>query len=76
MQKTTVLLDEDIHRLLKTRAATSGPSISAQINESLRRTLEEYLAEAKAALRVFRKERTQAISLVDARTILAERGLL
>ena len=76
MQKTTVHLDEDLHRVLKMRAATSGASISAQINDSLRRTLEEDKLEAEEALRRFHAERTQAISLKDARTILAERGLL
>ncbi|MDX1383806.1 MAG: hypothetical protein R3190_09210 [Thermoanaerobaculia bacterium] len=76
MQKTTIHLDEELHRILKLRAATAGTSISAQVNDSLRRTLEEDAADAEESLRRFRKERTQAIRLDDARTILAERGLL
>ncbi|HVS01769.1 MAG TPA: CopG family transcriptional regulator [Thermoanaerobaculia bacterium] len=47
MQRTTVLLDPQLHRALKLRAAVPGaPSISEQINEALRRALAEDQADA------------------------------
>lgn len=76
MKKTTVLLDDEIHRLLKMRAAAGGASISAQINDALRRAIDEDRAEAKEALRRFHAERTKAIPLDEARKLLRERGLL
>jgi hypothetical protein len=76
MKKTTVHLDDDIHRLLKMRAAAGGENISSQINEALRRSLEEDRVEAAQALRRFHKERTKAIPLDEARRLLRERGLL
>ena len=47
MQRTTILLDPQIHRALKLRAAEPGaPSMSEQINDAVRRAMAEDEADA------------------------------
>jgi hypothetical protein len=60
--KTTIHLDDELHRVLRLRAAEPGaPSMSDQINESVRRTLSEDVADAKEAVRRHRTERFLAL---------------
>lgn len=60
MQRTTILLDPQLHRAVKLRAAVPGaPSISEQINDALRRALAEDQADAASIRRTMRKTRTK-----------------
>ncbi|HVS14448.1 MAG TPA: CopG family transcriptional regulator [Thermoanaerobaculia bacterium] len=78
MQRTTVLLDPQLHRAIKLRAATPGaPSISEQINEALRRALAEDQSDAASIRRTVRETRAQEwVSYEDAVQSLKDSGRL
>lgn len=78
MQRTTILLDPELHRAVKLRAAQPGaPNISAQVNDALRRALAEDEADVTSIRKTVRATRAEEwVSYEDAVHALKERGRL
>ncbi|MDX1383041.1 MAG: CopG family transcriptional regulator [Thermoanaerobaculia bacterium] len=78
MQRTTILLDPELHRAMKLRAAVPGaPSISAQVNDALRRALAEDEADAASVRRTVRDTRREEwVSYEEALRALKSGGRL
>ena len=55
--KTTIHLDDDLHRVLKLRGSEPrGPSISKQINDAVHRAIAQDAEDAAEAMRRHRTE--------------------
>ncbi len=78
MHRTTVLLDPELHRAIKLRAAVPGaPSMSQQINDALRRALAQDQADAASIRATMRKTRKKDwLSYEEALAALKSSGRL